>query len=242
MQKLINVIARILKRVPFKYQNKLFEIVLRFIPFWLLMKIPCSYSTYLKCNFPGKGDVIFDCGAHVGNCAILFSRLVGKTGLVISLEPFTEAFSHLEERLRRLKLGNVRAINMGLWNLTAQLPVTVLSDVRYSKINPDNTTDFVEGDAAINVTTIDRIVEEFNLNRLDMIKMDIEGAEIEAVQGASRTLKTLKPCLAIASYHKRDGRMTYKALERSLLLESYTVNTFFPPHLTTCAKCKESMP
>jgi FkbM family methyltransferase len=37
---------------------------------------------------PEKGDVIIDCGAHIGNCIILFSRLAGKTGTVIALEPF----------------------------------------------------------------------------------------------------------------------------------------------------------
>jgi|GEM_PF-2365988 len=236
MQKLINFVARLLKRVPFEFQVKLFEVVLRFIPIWLLMRIPCSYSTYLKCNFPGRGDVILDCGAHVGNCAILFSRLVGKTGLVISLEPFAEAFSHLEERLQRLRLNNVVAVNKGLWNLDAQLPVSVLTDTRYSKIDPENISDAAAGDSKIRVTTIDRIVSELKLRRLDMIKMDIEGAEIEALQGAARTLQTLRPCLAIASYHKRNGQRTFKALAASLIQENYAVHTFFPPHLTTCGK------
>ena len=107
MQKAIKYIARLLRKLPIRSQNKLYEIVLKYIPFWLLMRIPCSYSTYLKCNFPGKGDVIFDCGAHVGNCAIIFSRLFGKAGLVISFEPFEEAFSLLDKRLQRLKLDSV---------------------------------------------------------------------------------------------------------------------------------------
>ena len=238
MQKAINIVAVLLGKLPISLQERLFEIVLTHIPFWLLMRIPCSYSTYLNCNWPKKGNVIFDCGAHVGNCAILFSRLVGKTGLVVSFEPFDEAYKLLKKRLRRLKLNNVIAINKGLWNSVDLLPVTILTDTLYSRIDTEKISDVSESETKISVTTIDRAVEELQLNRLDMIKMDIEGAEIEAVQGASRTLKTLKPCLAIASYHKRDGQMTYKALERSLVLESYTVNTFFPPHLTTCAKYK----
>ena len=136
MQKAINYFSKLLRKLPIKFQNKLYEIVLKYIPFWLLMRIPCSYSAYIECNFPGKGDVIFDCGAHVGNCAIIFSRLVGKTGLVISFEPFEDAFSLLDRRLQKLKLDNVIAIKKGLWNQSAQLPATVLSDTLYSRIDP----------------------------------------------------------------------------------------------------------
>ena len=238
MQKAIKYIASLLKKLPINFQIKLYEIVLKYIPFWLLMRIPCSYSTYLECNFPDKGDVIFDCGAHVGNCAIIFSRLVGKTGLVISLEPFEEAFSLLNERLRRLKLDNVIALKKGVWNQPDQLPVTVLSDTLYSRIDPEKISEFSASDSTIKVTTIDRVVEELKLTRLDMIKMDIEGAEIEALQGAAHTLETLKPCLAVASYHKRNNEKTFQAVESYLIQKNFAVKTFFPPHLTTCAKYK----
>jgi FkbM family methyltransferase len=238
MQKAINYSAGLLKKLPIEFQHKLFEIVLKHIPFWLLMRIPCSYSTYLKCNYPAEGDVILDCGAHVGNCAIIFSRMVGKTGLVIALEPFEEAFALLEKRLQRMKLGNVIALNKGLWNTADRLPVTVLSDTLYSRIDPEKFSNGSGGDSVIDVTTIDWIVEDLKLARLDMIKMDIEGAEIEAVQGAAKTLKTLRPCLAIASYHHRNGQQTSITVEGALIRENYAVNTFFPPHLTTCARYK----
>ncbi|GAH16227.1 unnamed protein product, partial [marine sediment metagenome] len=97
---------------------------------------------------------------------------------------------------------------------------------------------FSESDTTIKVTTIDRVVEELKLTRLDMIKMDIEGAEIEALQGSEHTLEALKPCLAVASYHKRNSEKTFQAVESYLIQKNYSVRTFFPPHLTTCAKYK----
>jgi len=240
MQKAINYIARFLSKLPIQFQNILFEIVLKHIPFWLLLRIPCSYSTYLKCNYPGQGDVIFDCGAHVGNCAVIFSRLVGKSGLVISLEPFEEAFSLLDERLQRLKLDNVLAINKGLWNQSDQMPVKVIANTLSNKIDPEKVSGFPEGDFTISVTTIDRVVEELKLTRVDMIKMDIEGAEIEALPGCAHTLETLQPSLAVASYHKRNGEKTFQAVESYLIQKNYTAKTFFPPHLTTCARYRSS--
>ena len=96
LNQLIGRIARLLSLLPVNIQNKLFEIVLKFIPIPVLKKIPCSYSAYIKHYMPQKGDVILDCGAHIGNCTILFSRLVGKDGIIIALEPFKESYKILK--------------------------------------------------------------------------------------------------------------------------------------------------
>jgi hypothetical protein len=70
---------------------------------------------------------------------------------------------------------------------------------------------------------------------VDYIKMDIEGAEIEALEGAARMMSTLKPTFAIASYHKRDGRPTAETLEKLFNELGYRTETGFPSHLTTYA-------
>ncbi len=105
MHRMITMIASYLKRLPDHRRNRIFELALLRLPLWLIRRIPCSYSTYLACYTPRKGDVILDCGAHIGNCALLFSRLVGKKGLVIAAEPLEKAFHILKGRIQRLKLG-----------------------------------------------------------------------------------------------------------------------------------------
>jgi hypothetical protein len=88
----------------------------------------------------------------------------------------------------------------------------------------------------IECTTLDDLISELRLPQLDLIKMDIEGSEIEALKGAVNTLTTLKPHLAIASYHYRGQNQTFHAVEEFLIKNHYDVTTFFPPHLTTCAR------
>ena len=56
------------------------------------------------------------------------------------------------------------------------------------------------------LTTIDKIVEELQLERVDFIKMDIEGAERKALAGARNTLAERKPRLALAGYHLEDDQ------------------------------------
>lgn len=59
------------------------------------------------------------------------------------------------------------------------------------------------------LTTIDRIVDELHLQRVDLIKMDIEGSEKPALQGAARTIRRFNPRLTIATEHNADD---YKAI------------------------------
>jgi 3-dehydroquinate dehydratase len=69
------------------------------------------------------------------------------------------------------------------------------------------------GDAEeIEVDTLDNILEELGVTRVDFIKMDIEGAEIQALEGMERTLKENDVRLVIAAYHEVDGKPTWKTI------------------------------
>jgi FkbM family methyltransferase len=236
MIKLINIIAGLMKFFPETAKNFIFETVLNFFPIWLIKKIPCSYAAYLKCYCPKKGDVIIDCGAHIGNCTLLFSRLVGKNGLVIALEPFAESFNTIKKRIKRLKKNNICAINKGVWNHSGKFSLSVFENTISCKVsenqNDANNTNY----KIVNCTTIDDIANDLGLNRIDMIKMDIEGAEIEALQGAVSVIKKFQPVFAVASYHEREGKQTHQKVEQMLREQQHDVITFFPPHLTTCGK------
>lgn len=237
MHRLINIFATYLKRLPVHRRNRIFEIALFRLPIWFIRRIPCSYSTYLSCYLPRKGDVVLDCGAHIGNCAILFSRLVGKEGLVIAAEPLDKAFHVLQERVRRLGLENVLTVNKGVWNESTTQALWVSESTLSNRLVPrEEAESSTETTDVIDCVTIDDLVDSLKIKQLDYIKMDIEGAEIEALVGSDNTIKTFMPNFAIASYHKRDGHKTAPLLEKFLTEKGYVVRTFFPPHLTTCAR------
>lgn len=143
------------------------------------------------------GDVIFDVGGNVGTSALLFSRLTGPGGRVFSFEPiFPEVLSRT---VRESGIENVRVIPRGVSDAsgTAEFAVTDLGiDSRIASPS------FANGRRRrIDLITLDQFVEEAGLERVDFVKMDIEGAEELALRGAKQVIERFRPRWSIASYH-----------------------------------------
>jgi Methyltransferase FkbM domain len=85
-----------------------------------------------------------------------------------------------------------------------------------------------EGTATAETLSIDDLVRRQGLSRVDFIKMDIEGAELSALQGAAETLRAFRPKLALALYHKLEDWTTIPQYLRTL--HSYR---FFVDHFST---------
>jgi FkbM family methyltransferase len=141
------------------------------------------------------GDVVIDCGADIGT----FTRLALEMGAsaVIAVEPAPDNQSCLRRTFsREIADGRVKLFPKGVWNkddfMTLYNPGIYGSVV--IKIAPT-------AGVQIPLTTIDKLVDELHLNRVDFIKMDIEGSEKQALEGARQTLLRFKPRLAISCEH-----------------------------------------
>lgn len=229
LKKIFSMGYRVLTKLPSGVIARLYNIFFRFIPFWILKRIPSSYAGYLQQYRPVRGDVVVDAGAYSGNFCILASRLVGAQGRVIALEPDAAIREKLAERMRKMRLKNVDIYPFGLWNCREKLQFTAGSEGSGTLL-PENNE---EATVSVDCIDLDALVEEASLKRLDFIKMDIEGAELEALEGASDALSVLKPHFAVATYHVRDGETTASRIEAALRNFGYTVSSGYDPHPTT---------
>jgi FkbM family methyltransferase len=185
---------------------------------------------YLKNYCIREGDVIVDAGAYTGAFTIYAAKIVGNRGRVLAFEPDSANFKILTDNISINELDNVTAINKGLWNKDDILKFNSKSDADsslfYDDINGKNIID-------LEVAALDSELERLGIKKINFVKMDIEGAEIEAIKGSLKTLKQNYVDLAIASYHIVNGSPTYIFLEKFFSEIGYYSETSFPFHLTT---------
>jgi FkbM family methyltransferase len=179
-----------------------------------------------------EGDIVVDCGAYVGAFTLYAAKVVGFKGTVIAFEPDPLNYEKLLSNISLNNLTNVSAINKGVWSQNTILAFNdshnecahvLLDNKAESKIN-------------VPVVSLDSELETLGIHRVDFIKMDVEGAEIEALKGAVRVLEHNDIHLAIASYHEVDGKPTSSGVESLLTSNNYRAMTSFPRHPTTYAE------
>ena len=147
------------------------------------------------------GDVVLDCGANVGT----FTRtaLASGASLVVAIEPAPRTLECLRRNLaREIAQGRVIVYPKGVWDRDDFLELTLNEGNAGS-----NSVVFdrqISSKVRVPLTMIDKVVQELALRRVDFIKMDIEGAEKQALAGARETLRQFRPRMAISSEHLPD--------------------------------------
>jgi FkbM family methyltransferase len=158
-------------------------------------------------HFARPGDVVLDCGANVG----VFTREALNAGakLVVAIEPAPENIECLRRNFApEVEAGRVVVYPKGVWDKDDWLHMQVdehNSAADSFVIHPEGSHSSAD---RVPLTTIDKLVTELKLDRVDFIKMDIEGAETKALDGAHATLARYHPRLSISVYHEPDHPVT----------------------------------
>jgi FkbM family methyltransferase len=145
-------------------------------------------------------EIVFDGGGCWGDTALYFANEVGPEGKIYSFEFVPNNLEIFERNISlNIQLGNsIVVIRKPLWN-SSGTKVFFGNNGPASKICFQNESN---SSAHCETISIDDLVKDCRLDNVDFIKMDIEGAEFDALKGARETLKFFKPKLAIALYHR----------------------------------------
>lgn len=159
------------------------------------------------------GMVVIDAGAHIGEYSLLCAHLAGPTGAVHSFEPDPRIYPLLLRNIDRSHMSHIRANNAAVADFEGEADFVLATDATESSM-----TLLPRGQAGtrkpVAVTTIDSYVSARQLPRLDVIKLDVEGAEVAALIGAERTLETLRPRLLFIECHgRKEERVVMSRLE-----------------------------
>jgi len=138
---------------------------------------------------PGK--VFIDVGANFGVYTLVASKLAGAAGKVIAIEPTAQSFAVLRQNIALNHLANVRAFRVALTQTRGKAWLYHGWDPVGNSLGMDP----LRGDEGEEVQTesLDNLLEENSIDRVDVIKVDVEGAEELVLRGATRTLITYSP-------------------------------------------------
>ncbi len=167
-----------------------------------------EYQYFEKEFIDLRSKIIVDCGAYTGDTVENIIKITnGNIKKIYSFEPDYNIYTRLIRNIKSKRWDNVKAYNLG--NYSEKKTVHFLSQGNGTEMSNHISEN---GNISIKVDSIDNIIEE----DVDLIKMDIEGAEYDAIVGAQKMIKRCHPVLAICIYHKPDDYFNLLKLINSL--------------------------
>lgn len=149
---------------------------------------------------PSPGGTVIDVGAGSGEDILAFSEAVGPNGRVIAIEAHPPSFRQLEQLCRWNNLTNVRLINSAVMDHEGIVAISHGEDAL-----ANTTSRHGQGPFQVQGETLDAIAEREQITRIDLVKINIEGAEREALTGMTSVLRTAK-VVCVAAHDFRADR------------------------------------
>jgi FkbM family methyltransferase len=146
-----------------------------------------DYWTYIY--QPKTGDIIIDVGAGIGIDAIALSKLVGPSGRIHSIEAHPWTYAALRKACQLNKLNNVSTYNFAI----ADEPgLTWITDLEDDESNSVSKSPYNGKAIAVSGIDLDSFVRSNNIGQINLLKMNIEGAELLAIKGMSDSIKLVR--------------------------------------------------
>jgi FkbM family methyltransferase len=138
-------------------------------------------------------SVVFDIGANVGSYAILASVLVGPKGHVVAFEPVDENVGFLRRHIELNHLENVRVVPAAVSAHTGEVRFAKSPDRLQGRISQRGTDVFPS-------VSVDEFVQDAGVPAPDFLKIDVEGGELEVLNGATEVLRHVRPVIFLATH------------------------------------------
>jgi FkbM family methyltransferase len=168
---------------------------------------------------PKPDDIIIDGGSFLGMGDIRMAREL-PNGRIIAVEATRACYELLSRNLVHNGIANVIPLHAALWDR----PGTLELDTGYAQAN-SLISDVSRGGITepVETITVDDIVARFNLPRVTMLSLTLNGAEVEAIKGAQLTLGRFKPRIRLAGWYSRDGKPIWQITSQQLAHHGYDV-------------------
>jgi FkbM family methyltransferase len=158
----------------------------------------------------GPGHVVLEIGANIGSLTVGIARRIGPAGMVLAYEPQPVVFQNLCANIALNSLTNVMCFQAAIGDRVglARLPF-----IRFDRSNNFGGTvlrNANEPGFDVSMITID---ETFNYSRLDLMKIDVEGMELQVLEGARNVIQTFRPKLIVENSEIAKSQMLIRTIK-----------------------------
>jgi len=174
-------------------------------------------------RFLRAGMTVIDAGANQGFYSLLAAGCVGPTGCVLAFEPVQSEFEKLGQNAEVNHYTNISAMNCAVGASVGETQFFVAEDgfgtFSSRKMLADDLKHLRRTAVRVPLTTLDAAAEEQKLTRCDLVKIDVEGGELEVLRGAERLLQRFRPLVMCELADIRTATWNYPARDIYLFLE-----------------------
>lgn len=139
------------------------------------------------------GMTVVDVGSNIGYYALLESRLIEPGGKVIAIEPVPQNFAQLRENIRANGRENIEIHQLAIAERSGTLPMYLSGRSNWHSLRPTPAARTCN----VIVSTLDDFLSRVAADSVDLVRMDVEGYEIEIIKGMQRTLDLYCPLLLV---------------------------------------------
>lgn len=188
---------------------------------WAIVEEIYYFRAYDRLFEQRKNFAVVDAGAHIGIYTLRAVKKVGKKGLVIAIEPEERNYESLVKNVRINRYKNVIPVKLALSDFEGKARFYVksvtLSHSLLEKVEfHENEKVQNVGVAEVRVTILTKLMNKLGLTTVDLLKVDVEGVELEVLRGSEQLLaERLISRIVIAAYHTTDkARVLKEYLEK----------------------------
>jgi FkbM family methyltransferase len=146
---------------------------------------------------------VIDVGANIGVTAVI-AGLLAFNGSVLALDPVEDTFDYLAANIARSSLTNVKCLNLAAASAEGQVQVVTRPGHSFASfVGYDQVMKRYAGydEENVEAITLDRLVQREGMTRVDFVKIDVEGFELEVLRGSSQLLKEAQPTVLLEANH-----------------------------------------
>lgn len=150
-----------------------------------------------------KNDVILDIGANIGYYSLMASKRIGEKGKIFAFEPVSNTYKKLQDNIYLNNFTNIRSENLAVSNSESEIELFVADEMSTGSSSIAMHVNFSGIKEKVKTIEIDKYCKLNKIEKLDLVKIDVEGCEPMVIEGMNHTMISKKPLILIEVLDER---------------------------------------